>query len=149
MSKSEENIKQVLVIRRDLNCRRGKEGAQLAHASMAFLIHKIRAVADGFWPTSYDDPPSIYDILNLSYDERQWVRGELTKKVVLQAKDLTELQEVEKLCKEAGLTAYLITDLGLTEFTEPTVTALGIGPDKAEMIDAITGPTGKHPLKLY
>ncbi len=149
MSKVAGKVKQILVIRRDVGMRRGKEIAQGSHAAKAFLLDRIEKVNNGFWPTSYNDPPTIWEILQMSPDERNWIEGKLTTTVVLQAKDLEELLEVKKLCEEAGLANYLITDAGLTEFTEPTVTALGIGPDKDINIDAITGPAGKHPLKLY
>jgi PTH2 family peptidyl-tRNA hydrolase len=37
------DVKQVLVIRKDLKMRRGKEIAQGAHASMAWLTNRLRA----------------------------------------------------------------------------------------------------------
>jgi PTH2 family peptidyl-tRNA hydrolase len=43
-------------------------------------------------------------------------------------------------CKAAGLIAALIQDAGLTEFGGvPTYTALAVGPDGADRVDAITG----------
>ena len=41
--------KQVIVIRRDLRMRRGKEIAQGAHASMAWLAERVLAAADPRW----------------------------------------------------------------------------------------------------
>lgn len=38
--------KQVIVIRRDLKMRRGKEIAQGSHASMAFMSHLLRAMQE-------------------------------------------------------------------------------------------------------
>ena len=139
------DTKQVIVIRRDLNVRRGKEIAQACHSSMAFLLDKIEKASNGFWP---NQPVTIFEILELSPAEIHWILG-ATKKICLQAKDLDELLEVEKLCKKAGLTVHVITDMGLTEFKEPTITALAIGPDESQKIDAITGLTGERPLKLY
>lgn len=40
---------------------------------------------------------------------------------------------------KAGLPCSLILDAGLTEFTEPTYTAVGIGPGASSEIDKITG----------
>ena len=49
------SVKQVIVIRRDLKMRRGKEIAQGAHASMAALLQGMKLNADGsvhlpVWP---------------------------------------------------------------------------------------------------
>lgn len=47
--------------------------------------------------------------------------------------------------KAAGCLTYLVTDSGKTEFDGvPTHTAIAIGPNQVEQIDAITGG-----LKLY
>ena len=39
-----QRLKQVILIRKDLKMRRGKEVAQGSHASMAFMTEKIREV---------------------------------------------------------------------------------------------------------
>jgi PTH2 family peptidyl-tRNA hydrolase len=134
-------IKQVIVIRRDLRMRRGKEIAQGAHASMAFLARRVaRALR------SEDDEQA-----RLDFDEeaRAWLLGHFTK-VVLQAPDLETLRRVEAVAIERGLEVNVITDRGLTEFGgTPTVTALAVGPNRADAIDAVTGPDGAVPLALY
>ena len=131
------SIKQVIVIRKDLKVRRGKECAQASHASLAFLTRRIQK-----------NPTRVAkDLLNDV--EREWVNG-VFRKVCLQAQSEDELLGVFEAAKEAGLEVHLITDAGLTEFDGvATHTAVGIGPDLDERIDAITGPEGKFPLKLY
>jgi len=152
MSKQDET-KQVLVIRRDLQMRRGKEGTQLCHACIAFIRDRIKKAYADETPCSFRRC-DICEILQLTPEQLEWILGDLTKKVVLQAKDEAELLEVDKLCREAKLEVFLIKDAGLTATGEgmqgvPTWTALGIGPNKFEDIDRITGPAGIHPLKLY
>lgn len=44
-----------------------------------------------------------------------------------------------KKAKEDRLNTVLIRDNGSTEFSEPTVTCIGIGPDWEENIDLVTG----------
>ena len=119
-------IKQVIVIRKDLKMRRGKEIAQGSHASVAFLAQHVR-----------DGTP-------LTEAEKEWIDGHFTK-VCLQVDSEDQLLEVHKKCQDAGVRSILITDRGLTEFDgKPTNTCIGVGPDEASKIDAITG----H-LKLY
>lgn len=120
------NIKQVIVIRKDLKMRRGKEIAQGAHASMAFLSHVVRQALSG-------------DTLALSIPQVEWIMG-LFAKVVVRVDSEEELVAVHEAAKAAGLDSHLIVDAGLTEFNGvPTATACAIGPDEAEKIDAITG----------
>lgn len=131
-------IKQVIVIRRDLRMRRGKEIAQGAHASMAFLARRVARALDGS-PANLDLWP----------EARAWLSGHFTK-VVLQAPDLDTLRRVEAEALARGLEVHVITDRGLTEFGgTPTVTALALGPNRADQIDAVTGSTGVVPLGLY
>jgi peptidyl-tRNA hydrolase, PTH2 family len=118
-------IKQVIVIREDLNMRKGKMVAQGSHASMMFVKDSI----------SVFNNEEIY----LSNIEREWLFGSMTK-ICLRAINLDELIKVYNNAVEAGLTAYLVEDLGLTEFHGvKTITAVAIGPDYAEDIDKITG----------
>jgi PTH2 family peptidyl-tRNA hydrolase len=119
-------VKQVILIRRDLNMRRGKEIAQGSHASMAFLVG---AVLSNGKPTR---------------EQMEWLTGAHTK-VCLQVESEAELRELHDRAKELGLDAHLVVDAGRTEFGGvPTMTACAIGPDDVEKIDRVTG----H-LKLY
>lgn len=135
---STAGIKQVIVIRKDLKMRRGKEIAQGAHASMAWLSEKVRAILD-------DTTDHFYlDFFDFSDAERAWIEGSF-RKVTLQVDTEEELLAIYERAKAAGLEAHLITDAGFTEFGGvPTHTAVGIGPDYDDKIDAIT-----RDLKLY
>lgn len=133
-------VKQVIIIRKDLKMRRGKEIAQGSHASMAFMSEMVRQMQSA--------AKSGY-VFCMSPAIREWIYGSFTK-VVLQVDDLQKLLDIHDAAKQAGLTSHLITDNGFTEFHGlATTTAAAIGPDYADQIDAITGPDGLFPLKLY
>jgi len=125
-------VKQVILIRKDLKMRRGKEIAQGSHASMEFLVSQLRQVrAEG-------------PALAITPDQAEWItRG--TAKICLQVDSEEELVRHHEAARAAGLTSFLIRDSGRTEFGgEPTLTACAIGPHRAEAIDAVTGE-----LRLY
>jgi PTH2 family peptidyl-tRNA hydrolase len=125
-------VKQVIVIRKDLNMRRGKEIAQGAHASIAFLSNIVKRSLVTSWVPA------------LSMAEMEWINTKFTK-ICLQVESEQELLDIQKKAIEANLVIHLITDAGLTEFDGvPTNTCLAIGPDYSEKIDPVTG----H-LKLY
>lgn len=123
-------IKQLIVIRRDLGMRRGKEIAQGAHAAMAFLTKKIDATGK--------------IVSQISKEELAWITGSFTK-VVVQVPGWYELIDVLDLARSHNLEANLIIDSGATEFNgAPTATALAIGPADSEILDPLFGN-----LKLY
>lgn len=107
-------LKQVIVVREDLKLSSGKTAAQVAHASMC---------------SAMQTPPETIE---------EWEK-QGQKKVVLKVKDLDELIAIRNKCKESGLISALIKDSGLTEIGAGTITAVGIGPDKGEKIDKVTG----------
>ena len=120
--------KQVIVIRKDLKMRRGKEIVQGAHAAMAFLTERLR------------QSPTV----SLSPSEREWVEGIFTK-VCVRVDSEDALRSIESRAKEEGIICHAITDSGLTEFQgRPTLTCLAVGPDEDWKVDRITG----H-LELY
>lgn len=132
MPQKEMSVKQVIVFRRDLKVRKGKVAVQVAHAAMAFIADQIRGSA-----YSVDHGKFTYTI-NLTEDQHDWFNGLFTK-ICLVVDGEKELVELFLKAKEAGLTAHLIKDAGLTEFHGvPTLTCVAIGPDRAERIDAIT-----------
>lgn len=130
--------KQVIVIRKDLKMRRGKEIAQGGHASISFISHKFRSSINKI--LSYF---GLY-LIRLNSQERIWFEGNF-RKITLQVDSEQELMDIFNNARKANLEVNLITDSGLTEFNGiPTHTCLAIGPDTDERIDAITG----H-LKIY
>lgn len=124
--------KQVIVIRRDLRMRRGKEIAQGAHASTAWLAERV---IQGM---------NAVGSVELSEAERAWLDSSF-RKVTVKVGSEAELLAVYEKSLEAGLVTHLITDRGLTEFGGvPTRTCLAIGPDYDDLIDPVTGD-----LELY
>jgi PTH2 family peptidyl-tRNA hydrolase len=124
-------IKQVIILRKDLNMRKGKMVAQGAHASMAVLLNEgIRDQGEIGLPTL---------TIPMNPEMEQWITGIFTK-VCVSVDSEDELTDAYCTAKEAGLPASLILDKGLTEFDGvPTYTAVAIGPAKCEEIDKITG----------
>src|ERR1700677_2032595 len=88
--------KQVIVMRRDLSMRRGKEIAQGAHASMLWLIRRIRT------------PGST-----VTEAERCWLDGPITK-ICVRVDSEEELLGVVRAAREAGVTVELCVDAGRT-----------------------------------
>ena len=120
------SVKQVIVIRKDLKMRRGKEAAQAAHASMKVFFDLN---------TSTDKKQ-----LNISLTEEmsEWVYGNFTK-IVVGCDDENELISCYKKAQEAGIVASIIEDAGLTEFNGvKTITCIAIGPGDSGIIDRIT-----------
>ena len=125
-----QRIKQVILIRKDLKMRRGKEIAQGSHASMAFLVEQLQNSrenqSDGF-------------TVKLSEDEKLWVSRGMAK-VCLRVNSEEELLAYHEKARQSGLKSYLITDSGRTEFNGvSTLTACAIGPAEIEQINQVTG----------
>lgn len=120
------DTKQVIVVRKDLNMRKGKLAAQVAHASMAVVFNYLKRNARG-WYALY--PPKAME---------EWIEGRFTK-IVVSCESEKELFDLKRKADEAGVPNALIQDAGLTEFKEPTYTALGVGPDEVEKVNQITG----------
>jgi len=121
-----DKIKQVIVMRKDLNLSKGQMVAQGAHASIAFLTNLIQ---------EYDGEP-----LPLYKCEEQWINGTFYK-VCLAVNSEKELLDIGHQAVNLGLKVHYIQENDL--FDEPTFTCLAIGPDYSSNIDPVT----KH-LKL-
>ena len=130
--------KQVIVMRKDLNMRKGKMIAQGAHASLAILLDRFLGPLElrgGDLPL----PIAINDVINADEPLFQWITKSF-KKIVVGAESLNECVEVYQAAKKAGIPCSLIENKGLTEFGgEITITCCAIGPADPEEIDKITG----------
>lgn len=131
-----EDTKQVIVVRKDLNMRKGKIAAQAAHASVSAVIKA--SLKDGeTYPFELDSEGRI-TMGGYSY-LAQWLRGSF-KKVCVYVNLEEELFEIYNQGLENGFIVSLIQDSGLTEFHNvPTYTCLAFEPLPAHVIDLITG----------
>jgi PTH2 family peptidyl-tRNA hydrolase len=121
-----DTIKQVIVMRTDTAppMRRGKQIAQGAHASIAFLTKRL-----------------LYGDINekdLTKAEKEWLISGQTK-ICVRVDSEEEFHSIHLKAIQAGLQCNKIKDSGKTEFKEPTYTCLAIGPDYSSKIDLITG----------
>jgi peptidyl-tRNA hydrolase, PTH2 family len=114
-----QKMKQVMVMREDLQMSPGKLAAQACHASLL-----------------------AYDKADKDHID-EWKRSGTTK-IVLGVTNEHTLINVYKLAVSRYLPAALIADEGRTEVSPGTITGVGIGPAPSEQINEITGY-----LRLY
>jgi len=129
----ERATKQVIVMRKDLNMRKGKMVAQGAHASLKALLdseYLLEGVAQQVNCARLPEPVTL------------WLEGSFTKICV----SVTSEEELQAVFDDAGkrlpgdCPIALITDSGRTEFNGvPTKTCCAIGPWWSDEIDGITG----------
>lgn len=110
-------MKQVIVVRKDLHMDVGKLVSQACHACLEASEESKKRDLKA-WKT--------------------W-RREGAKKVVVKVDSVEELLTLEKRARRLDIPKALIVDRGLTQIPPNTPTALGIGPGKASIIDAVTG----------
>ena len=118
--------KQTIVLRKDLNMRKGKMIAQGAHASLRAILQLGHKEGGNF-------------VIPLDPRLEPWLLGRF-KKICVSVNSEEELLTLHEAALNAGLIAALIQDAGLTEFGGvPTYTALAVGPDREDRVDSITG----------
>jgi PTH2 family peptidyl-tRNA hydrolase len=129
--------KQVIVMRKDLNMRKGKMVAQGSHASMGVLLKMMKkfeeyTIVDGnthnWWLKVQSDGPVAY-----------WLNNSFAK-ICVSVDSEAELLDIYNKAEAAQIPACLITDSGRTEFNGvPTNTCIAIGPWYRDQIDLLTG----------
>lgn len=139
--------KQLIIARKDLGMSAGKLAAQVSHGSMAFLTSAILNNSKIYLEAGeYRDGPAFLAQILISIDEyNEWFEDSFTK-VVLEAKNKTQLLKVIAMANELGLERdkdyFLIYDACRTEL-EPeeenggTLTVIGFRPLDADIADKI------------
>ncbi|MCA9495473.1 MAG: peptidyl-tRNA hydrolase Pth2 [Nanoarchaeota archaeon] len=107
-------LKQVILVRKDLNMSKGKTAAQVAHAAVEAVLKSEKSMVS------------------------KWRQSGM-KKVTLIVESEKELFKFLQIAKDDGLITGLIRDAGRTEIESGTATCLAIGPDDSDLIDSITG----------
>ncbi len=106
-------MKQVIVLRTDLDMSRGKLVAQACHASLGAYRNVDESVRS------------------------QW-EAEGATKIAVKATGEDQIMELFKQARSMNIGAYVVKDAGETELSPGTVTALGVGPDTGETVDKVT-----------
>ncbi|VVB66214.1 Peptidyl-tRNA hydrolase [Candidatus Gugararchaeum adminiculabundum] len=108
-------VKQVIVVRNDLNIGKGKIAAHVAHASL-----------EAYKKAKRENPELV----------EQWEEGG-QKKIVVKVESEREIVELFEMAKKQA-PAALIKDAGHTQVEPGTIIALGIGPAEDAIIDKFT-----------
>lgn len=111
-----KEVKQVIIVRKDLKMGVGKIAAQSCHASLLSFI-----IAEKSYP----------DIV------KKWL-GEGGTKIVLRTENEVKFEEIKKVVKNSGIPHVVVKDAGQTQIPPGTETAIGIGPYYSDDIDYIT-----------
>lgn len=114
-----KNMKQAIIVRKDLKMSCGKIAGQVAHAS-------LRA----YWATNKEDRDN-------------WRYNHNETKIVLKVQSEKELEDIILRCEELDLPCSWVFDAGKTQLTSHTFTAVGVGPcDKKDIEEVIGGLNG-------
>ena len=109
------NIKQVIVVRTDLDMGKGKIAAQVGHACVLGAAHVRKSNPEWF---------------------TQWWGGQ--EKIVVKVSSQKELEEIKQGAIELGLPWSEVTDAGHTQIAPGTLTCISLGPAPEEKIDKVT-----------
>ena len=109
-------IKQVIVVRTDLEMGKGKIAAQVGHACVLGAENVRKSNPKWF---------------------NEWWNGQ--EKIVVKVSNPKELEEVKKHAIDLGVPWSEVTDAGHTQIAPGTTTCISLGPAPSELIDKITG----------
>jgi len=112
-----EEIKQVIVVRQDLEMGKGKLAVQVAHAAVEGYIEAFK-------------------------HKPEWVEEWLKqgqKKVVVKVSSLEELMNIFNEARKHKLPTCIIRDAGKTQLKPGTITCIALGPAPSRILDEITG----------
>ena len=125
-------MKQLIIVRKDLQMSPGKLAAQVSHASMAFLTWPLRE-EHLECSSPYNPKAHSYLIDDLWINEEimdDWICGSFAK-IICEAKNKYQLEKVIISARELGLKEgkdfFLIKDNCLTELTPEEIDENGIG----------------------
>jgi peptidyl-tRNA hydrolase, PTH2 family len=110
------DIKQVIVVRTDLDMGKGKIAAQVGHACVLGAENVRKSNPEWF--------------------DKWWLGQE---KVVLKVSNPKELENIKKHAIDLGLPWSEVTDAGHTQIAPGTITCISLGPAPEDLLDKITG----------
>ncbi len=110
------DVKQVIVVRTDLEMGKGKIAAQVGHACVLGAENVRKSNPEWF--------------------DKWWIGQE---KIVLKVSGPKELEEIKKHAIDLDLPWSEVTDAGHTQIEPGTTTCISLGPGPEEKINKVTG----------
>ena len=122
------NVKQVIIVRTDLDMPIGRIPSQVAHAAIKIFTDRMEIHEDG-----NTDEPYFAKISGVTSEMKEWLTESFTK-VVLKVHSQEELLTIKSDAELLGLPNAIISDgvKGKTEYT-----ALAIGPAFNDKLDPL------------
>ncbi|MHB1154595.1 MAG: aminoacyl-tRNA hydrolase [Eubacteriales bacterium] len=125
-------IKQVIVIRKDLNMRTGKMVTQGAYASLMYILSMMSV-------TESDNSRILSFEVEKDSHLDNWI-NEGFKKICVSVNSESELFNIYDNAMELNIPCVLIRNAGLTKYNDDTIyTCCAVGPDDEKNIDKVTG----------
>lgn len=109
-------MKQVIVVRTDLDMAKGKIAAQVGHACVLGAEHVRKSNPDWF---------------------KEWWSGQ--EKIVVKVTNLKELEEIKEHAFSLNVPCSEVTDAGHTQIEPGTTTCVSLGPAPEDLVDKISG----------
>lgn len=121
-------MRQLIIVRKDLNMSTGKIAAQCCHASLAFISNGLSIASE---ETLLADSEDIDLSFTTHYDIWQYWFQDIFTKTICEAKNRNHLMKAVAIAEELGLKEnkdfFLIKDSCLTELTPEEYDEEGVG----------------------
>lgn len=121
-------MRQLIIVRKDLNMSTGKIAAQCCHASLAFISNGLSIASE---ETLLADSEDINLSFTTRYDIWQYWFQDIFTKTICEAKNRNHLMKAVTIAEELGLKEnedfFLIKDSCLTELTPEEYDEEGVG----------------------
>lgn len=115
-------MKLAIVMRNDLNMRKGKMIAQGGHV--------VQYLMEAYFKLGTEAQEKLSTWRNI----RNWMENHDSRKIVLQA----SADQIADIIGKAKVDLYTVYDKGYTEVPENTLTCIALGPDVDSAIDVYT-----------
>jgi len=127
-------MKQVYIVRKDLNMRKGKIASQCAHASLNMLLDMMELITDK------NDAPIYQQVIPLTSQWIEWLKDGSKKKITVSVDSENAMDDIRQKVIDLNIPYHQVIDHGLTEFNGVhTKTVLVIGPWDDDILNTITG----------
>lgn len=121
-----KNVKQVIVVRKDLKLRKGKIASLAAHAAMQFILDNNES----------ERPDELQ--VKLSQQEIQWLKGSFDKDV-LGVDSQDALSDMVLRAEIHGINVYSIFDKSKKPDEGPQLVCAAFGPDEEDQLEQVVG----------